>query len=153
MPLRDQTPVEPASALNQSDALNSFQDVVDLAGVKRDIRLKSALERFVRLVKFTPGAIDIQLVGGAPQDLANELGRKLNQWTRQRWIIAVSKEAGEQTLYEQTNAREQALLKQAGEDTLVRAALEQFPGAKIVTVRNVFEIEPEMAADPDLDTD
>ncbi len=152
VPLRDETSVEPASELNQPPALNSFQDVVDLAGVKRDIRLKSALERFVRLVKFAPGAIDIQLVGGAPQDLANELGRKLNQWTRQRWIIAVSKEAGQQTLYEQTNAREQALLKQAGEDDLVRAALEQFPGAQIVTVRDVFEIEQEMAADPDLET-
>jgi len=153
IPVRDETPVEPASTLNQPDALNSFQDVVDLAGTKRDIRLKSALERFVRLVKFTPGAIDIQLVDGAPQDLANELGRKLNQWTKQRWIIAVSKEAGQQTLFEQTNAREQALLKQASEDALVRAALEQFPGAKIVSVRDVFELEPEMAADPDLETD
>jgi len=152
VPLRDEIPIEPASAHNQSQALNSFQDVVDLAGVKRDIRLKSALERFVRLVKFTPGAIDIQLVDAAPQDLANELGRKLNQWTRQRWIVAVSKEAGQQTLYEQTNAREQALLKQASEDALVRAALEHFPGAKIVTVRDVFKLEPEMAADPDLET-
>ena len=152
VPLRNETPLDPASALNQPHTLNSFQDVVDLAGTKRDIRLKSALERFVRLVKFTPGAIDIQLVDGASQDLANELGRKLNQWTQQRWIIAVSKETGQQTLYEQTNAREQALLKEASEDALVRAALEQFPGAKIVTVRDVFEIEPEMAADPDLET-
>ena len=151
VPLRNETPVEQASALNQSDSPRNFQDVVDLAGIKRDIRLKSALERFVRLVKFTPGAIDIQLVDGAPQDLANELGRKLNQWTKQRWVIAVGKESGQQTLYEQTNAREQALLKEAGEDALVRAALEQFPGAQIVTVRDVFEIEPEMA-DPDLET-
>jgi DNA polymerase III subunit gamma/tau len=147
-----ETPVEAAPTSTQALQLQSFQDVVDLAADKRDIRLKSALERFVRLVKFAPGAIDIQLVEGAPADLANELGRKLNQWTKQRWIIAVSKEQGAQTLAEQTSAREQAVLQEAGQDALVRAALEQFPGARIIAVRDVFEVEPEMTATPDPDT-
>jgi len=148
----DATIEEPRVAPTQTPQLQSFGDVVDLAATKRDIRLKSALERFVRLVRFTPGAIDIQLVEGAPADLANELGRKLNQWTKQRWIIAVTKEQGAQTLAEQTSAREQAVLREAGKDTLVRAALDQFPGARIIAVRDVFEGEPEMAATADPDT-
>jgi len=148
----DATIEEPRVAPTQTPQLQSFGDVVDLAATKRDIRLKSALERFVRLVRFAPGAIDIQLVEGAPADLANELGRKLNQWTKQRWIIAVTKEQGAQTLAEQTSAREQAVLREAGKDTLVRAALDQFPGARIIAVRDVFEGEPEMAATADPDT-
>ncbi len=147
-----ETPIEAPAVASQASQLQSFRDVVDLATAKRDIRLKSALERFVRLVRFVPGAIEIQLVEGAPADLANELGRKLNQWTKQRWIIAVSKEQGAQTFAEQTSAREQTILQEAGQDALVRAALEQFPGARIVAVRDVFQMEPEMAAIQDPDT-
>ncbi|HHI82038.1 MAG TPA: DNA polymerase III subunit gamma/tau, partial [Rhizobiales bacterium] len=71
--LQHQGPMESASSSGTSHELQSFRDVVDLAAEKRDIRLKSALERFVRLVKFAPGTIDIQLIEGAPADLANEL--------------------------------------------------------------------------------
>jgi len=152
MPRQAETSMESVSVPSTAHQLQSYRDVVDLAGSKRDIRLKSALERFVRLVRFAPGAIDIQLVNGAPQDLANELGRKLTQWTKQRWIIAVTKEQGEQTLAEQSNAREQAILQEAGEDTLVKAALEQFPGARIVAVRDVFNAEPNMNTNPDIET-
>ncbi len=147
-----ETPNEAPPAPSQTPLLQSFGDVVDLAAAKRDIRLKSALERFVRLVKFAPGTMEIQLVDGAPGDLANELSRKLNQWTKQRWIIAVTKEQGQQTLAEETSAREAAMLNKAHEDALVRAALEQFPGARIIAVRDIFEVEPEMTATPDPDT-
>ncbi len=150
--LQQPAPVEPALSQATTHSLQTYQDVVDLAASKRDIRLKSALERFVRLVKFVPGAIDIQLVDGAPGDLANELGRKLNQWTKQRWIIAVTKEQGAQTLAEQTSAREQAILHKAGEDDLVRAALEQFPGAQIIAVRDVFDVDIDMDTTQDPET-
>jgi len=151
--LQQHTPVEPATGPVATHSLQTYQDVVDLAASKRDIRLKSALERFVRLVKFVPGAIDIQLVDGAPADLANELGRKLNQWTKQRWIIAVTKEQGAQTLAEQASAREEAILHKAGEDDLVRAALKQFPGAKIIAVRDVFDVDMDATQDPETGLD
>ena len=151
VPLRAERHVEPENTAPQVPSIQSFQDVVDRAASMRDIRLKTSLERYVRLVKFAPGAIDIQLTEGAPADLANELGRKLNQWTKQRWIIAVSKEQGQQTLSEQNNEREQALLQKAGENALVRAALEQFPGARIAGVKNMFEIEADMADSHDSD--
>lgn len=146
MPALAQTPYDTAPVAPQPEvpSLTSFQDVVDLVGEKRDIQLKVALERSVRLVKFSPGAIDIQLGPGAPKDLANQLGRKLTEWTNERWIIAVSKEQGQQTLAEQSNAREAAKLESAAQDDLVKAALEQFPGASIVAVKDVFEMEPDM---------
>lgn len=155
VPIRAERPIESAPVQPQTPELTSFQDIVDLAGSKRDIKLKSALERSVRLVRFAPGTIDIQLVAGAPADLANELGRKLNQWTKQRWIIAVTKEQGEQTLAEQSTARTEAKLQKAGEDALVQAALQQFPGARIVAVEDIFAIDSDAVAtdDPEIGLD
>ncbi len=71
VPLPTQTASEATAIMPPVPVLESFQDVVALAAKKRDIRLKTALERSVRLVNFAPGAIDIQLTESAPRDLAN----------------------------------------------------------------------------------
>ena len=49
-------------------ALASFEELVALAAEKRDLTMKSALERDVRLVRFEDGKLEIALEPGAPQD-------------------------------------------------------------------------------------
>ena len=132
---------EPVDNVPQQVALRSFGDVVELAGSKRDIRLKSALERYVRLVGFRPGHIEVRLTEGAPAPLINELTQKLNQWTGERWIVSLSHDEGEKTLFEQGRDREDALMAEALRDPVVDAALKLFPDAEILSVRDAFEVD------------
>ena len=117
--------------------LNTFADIVALAGDKRDAKLMIALEDQVSLVRYDggAGAIDLFLLPGAPQGVANDLREKLNKWTGRRWVIMLSKTPGERPLGEvrrERAAREKAALKA---HPAVAAVLEVFPDADIGEVR------------------
>ena len=78
--------------------LRRFEDVVALAGERREIGLKSALERDVRLVRFEEGQIEFALAEGGNRKLPGDLARALDAWTGRRWIIALSSEPGAPTI-------------------------------------------------------
>ena len=73
---------EPAPASGQVLHLARFEDLVALAEENRDILMKAALERDVRLVRFEDGQIEFALAEGARRDLAPELMRKLAEMDR-----------------------------------------------------------------------
>jgi DNA polymerase-3 subunit gamma/tau len=159
-PQPQRTPMpEPASAAQPGRALASFAEIVALAMEKRDLPLKLALERFVRLVAFADGRLDIALEPGSPQGLVNDLSRKLSDWTSKRWLVVLSSEKGEATLRELAEARQAAVLSGIRADPFVRAVMERFPGAEIVDIRDNAPVEtqslppaPDDGGDPD-DTD
>jgi len=126
-------PAPAASALAR--ALQSFADLVALAGEKRDLAIKSALERDVRLVRFEDSRLEIGLEGSAPKSLTGELSKKLGDWTGRRWMVIVSAEPGQPTLYAQAQMRKAELKDDVHGDPLVQAVLQRFPGAEIVDVR------------------
>jgi DNA polymerase-3 subunit gamma/tau len=115
--------------------LRSFADLVALAAEKRDLTIKSALERDVRLVRFEDGKLEIALDSSAPKTLVGELSKKLNDWTGRRWMVAVSAEPGAPSLRAQAEARKAELKEDVQSDPLVQAVLKRFPGAEIVDVR------------------
>jgi DNA polymerase III subunit gamma/tau len=130
---------QPASTPRSEPApgprLRRFEDVVALAGERREIALKSALERAVRLVRFEEGRIEFNLVEGASRNLPNELKRFLDDSTGRRWAVVLSSEPGAATLYEQRQAFERERKSDAEGHPLVQAVLNRFPGAQIVDVR------------------
>jgi DNA polymerase III subunit gamma/tau len=142
-------------------ALGSFAELVALAGEKRDLTIKSALERDMRLVRFEDGKLEIALEGGAPKTLAGELSKKLSDWTGRRWMVVVSGEAGEPTLWAQAQTRKAELRDDVQSDPLVQAVLKRFPGAEIVDVRpppdapaaNADELPPMPQSDDDVADD
>jgi len=71
-------------------ALARFEDVVALADHHRDIQMKLALERDVRLVHFEQGRIEFSVMPGGLPQLAQTLARRLQEWTGNRWMVAVS---------------------------------------------------------------
>jgi DNA polymerase-3 subunit gamma/tau len=117
--------------------LRTFADVVELAGERRDARLRAHLEEYVSLVKFdgATGSIDLFLLPGAPPEIANDLREKLNRWTERRWVIVLSKAAGEPTLGQQKREREAAELAAMKKHPAVSAIFEAFPDAKVAAVR------------------
>ena len=129
--------------------LHRLEDVVALAAEKRDIQLKTALERDVHLVRFDEGSIEFSLAAGASQALPQNLMRKLQEWTGARWIVALARDPGAPSLAEQAQARAAEARSGIETDPLIRSVLETFPGARIIAVRQP-DTAPEALPDPGL---
>ncbi|WP_158811179.1 DNA polymerase III subunit gamma/tau [Beijerinckia sp. L45] len=121
-----------------------FEDVVALCAEKRDIQLKGALERDVHLVRFDEGSIEFSLAPGASPGLTQTLMRKLQEWTGTRWMITLSRDPGAPSLKQQADERAKATVVTSHSDPLVQSIMAQFPGAKIVEVRDPTAV-PEAA--------
>src|SRR5262244_159418 len=123
---------EPTAAPTLSIA--TFEELIALAVDKRDITVKMALERDVRLVRCEDGQLEIALEPTAPKTFVHDLQRKLTGWTGKRWIVVVSKEQGAPTIRAQAAAQQAEIERGVQSDPLVQAVLSRFPGAKIVGV-------------------
>jgi DNA polymerase III subunit gamma/tau len=141
---------DPVAELKQPESaeptvtIGSFADLIALATEKRDITMKMALERDVRLVRCEDGQLEIAVEASAPKTLVHDLQRKLTAWTGKRWIVVVSKEQGAPTMRAQMDARQADLENDVQSDPLVQAVLNRFPGAKVVGVtQNAPEAVPD----------
>ena len=123
---------EPTAAPTLS--VGSFEELIALAAEKRDITVKMALERDVRLVRCEDGQLEIAIEASAPKTLVHDLQRKLTGWTGKRWIVVVSKEEGAPTMRAQAEAQQAEIERDVQSDPLVQAVLNRFPGAKVVGV-------------------
>jgi DNA polymerase-3 subunit gamma/tau len=141
-------PAMAAAAPAEAVRLARFEDVVALAGEKREVGLKSALERDVHLVRFEEGHVEFALAEGAARSLPNELSRKLQEWTGRRWVVALSGDAGAPTLHARRQAAEEQRRSSAADHPLVQAVLTSFPGAEIVDVRERGAPADEPPLDP-----
>jgi DNA polymerase-3 subunit gamma/tau len=129
--------------------IGRFTELIELAAQRRDLAVKAALERDVRLVRCEDGRLEIALQPSAARALVNDLSRKFSQWTGRRWMVVVSAEPGEPTLHAQSEARQVELKTGVRADPLVQAVLARFPGAEIVDVRQAGAAE---ASSRDLDS-
>jgi len=120
-----------------------FEDLIALAAQKRDLSVKLALERDVRLVRCEDGRLEIGLERSAAKTLVNDLARKFSQWTNRRWMVVVSAEEGQPTVRSQSDARQAELKTGVRADPLVQAVLARFPGAEIVDVRMAAAVLPQ----------
>ncbi len=141
----------PAAAPVAAPRLARFEDVVALAREKRDIALLRALEHDVRIVRFEPGHIEFTPTATAHPTLAHTLGKKLGDWTGERWMISIAQGSAAPTLGETRQAKADEKRDGAAAHPVVRKVLELFPGAKIVAVRAPEVQAPE--APPPTDED
>jgi DNA polymerase-3 subunit gamma/tau len=153
-PARERSVPAPATVSSAAPKvrIESFDALIALAGQNRDIQIKTALERDVRLVRFEEGSLEFALAPGASPALAQTLMRKLQDWTGTRWMVAISSAVGAPTLRESAAAKEQERRIGVQADPLVRSVLERFPGAEIVAVRS-NAVEDEAGAPVPLATD
>ena len=115
--------------------LARFEDVVALARAKRDIQLQAALENDVRLVRFEAGSIEFSLNAGASPQIAQTLSRRLQEWTGERWMVALVAGSTAPTLRENASAKAAERLSGVAANPVVRKIMTRFPGAEIVEVR------------------
>ena len=146
-PAHAQPVVQPAMS-----TVGSYKELIALAGAKRDVLVKLALEGTMRPISFEQGRIEVALTEGADPGIIATLSARLQAWTGQRWLIMVSTKPPEGLTARQENEqRTVAAHAAAHEDPLVKAILETFPGAKVVNVKvrdDATVTEPEVPPPP-----
>ena len=130
---------------------------MELVSEKRDLGLKHALEHGVHLVRFEAaqadkgGRLEICLAG-EQANIAQDLTRKLREWTGQNWMVSLSAEAGDQTIAARRQMAADIRQEAALADPLVKAALDVFPDARIEAITELDE--PSLSpADTDAESD
>jgi DNA polymerase-3 subunit gamma/tau len=126
----------PQLAAEQNIRVNALEDIAALAAAKGAAVLKVHVENHMHLVRLEPGQIEFRPGSGAPRTLAGDLAQKLKEWTGTRWVVTVAREGGQPTLAEQKKTARAAKLEAVAQEPLVRAVLDRFPGAEIMTVRD-----------------
>jgi DNA polymerase-3 subunit gamma/tau len=123
----------------------SYLELVALAGEKRDVLLKTALEQQMRPVSFRERSLQVELVEGADAGMVQVLAKRLREWTGQAWGVSVAARATSGPTIRDVKDQHQAKAEAAAvDDPLVKAILEMFPGSK-VTVKSAPEAIPDEA--------
>ena len=129
----------------------TYEEVVALTEELGEMILHANLISNVHLVGFKPGKIEYHPADHAPKDLAQRLMKFLNDHTSRRWVVSVSREAGQATIRQQQEAHAAQERAEAAREPLVKAVLETFPGAEIVHVKDVSAAVPSLPASFDDD--
>jgi DNA polymerase-3 subunit gamma/tau len=123
----------------------TYMELVALAGEKRDVIVKIALETHLKPVSFREQSIEVALVEGADPGIIQTLSKRLKEWTGQVWGVSVSRaELPVPTIRESRDAQRRSDEDEARADPLVKAILDAFPDSK-VTVRVQEEAPPDTA--------
>ena len=135
----DRTPkiLEKKKDSRNLEIINSFEKLVEITNINKEIELKFDLERNVRVVKFENGKIDISFNEKLCKNFVRSLTEKLKLWTGERWIISLSKEVGKSTIFENKETFKKNLLKEALESEVYKKIKESFPDAELSDVEEI----------------
>ena len=122
------------SGLLNSLVIKSFEDLIQVASKEKEVELKYDLERNVKLVSFTPGKMNITFNEKLNKNFIKMLTEKLLKWTGERWIISLSKEQGEETVYVKNLINKKDKLVKEMNSEAVKNFLDTFPDAKLIDV-------------------
>lgn len=132
----------------------TYADLVALAGEKRDLIVKHALESSLRPVSIGDARLEVALVPNADPGIIQTLSAKLKLWTNRQWMITLKTDAQHvPTMREQREERQEAVRQEAHQDPLVQAILETFPGATVRVTVKQEQVPIEAYADAIRDSD
>ena len=115
--------------------IESFNKLLNLCSIKKEMKLKYELEKNVNLVKFESGRIEISFNDNLDKDFVKNLSAKLLEWTNQRWIISFSKNQGEVSIKDKEKNKQKELIENAKKSNLYKTMLDSFPDAELVDVK------------------
>ena len=112
--------------------ISSFDDLLNVCFLKKEMQLKYELEKNVSLVRFDNGIIEISFNNNLDKSFVKNLSAKLLEWTKKRWIISFSKNLGDATIKEKKETKKKELIKKAKKSDLYKTILNSFPDAELV---------------------
>ena len=117
------------------EKVSSFEDLIYLAAKKKEIQLKYDLERNVNLIKFSEGKIDISFNQKLDKNFVRNLSAKLVEWTGNRWVITLSKEAGNKTFLENEIIKKKELLNRERNSELYKKFKDIFSDIELLEIK------------------
>ena len=119
----------------QTNLINSFDDLLKICTLKKEIKLKYELEKNVNLVNFENQRIEISFNEGLDKDFIKDLSSKLYEWTNNRWIITLSKTKGEPSKKEKEVSLKKEQIEIVKNSSIYKNILEKFPDAELIDVK------------------
>ena len=113
----------------------TFEDLISLASIKKEIQLKYDLENNVNLIKFSEGKIDISFNEKLDKNFVRNLSKKLLDWTGNRWVITLAKKAGQKTFSELKKIKNKELFDQEKKSEIYKKFKDIFPDAELLEVK------------------
>jgi DNA polymerase III subunit gamma/tau len=125
----------------QTTLIDSFNDLLKICALKKEIKLKYELEKNVNLVSFENQRIEISFNENLDKDFIKDLSLKLYEWTNDRWIITLSKIKGEPSEKEKEVNLKKELIKNVEDSLIYKDILKCFPDAELVDVKPTIKID------------
>jgi DNA polymerase III subunit gamma/tau len=119
----------------QTILIGSFDDLLGICSLKKEIKLKYELEKNVNLVSFENQRIEISFNEDLDKDFIKDLSTKLYEWTNDRWIITLSKTKGEPSKKDKEINLKNELIKNVKNSSIYRDFLTKFPDAELLNVK------------------
>ena len=124
----------PAKDIDTKKVL-SFEDLISLASIKKEIQLKYDLENNVNLIKFSEGKIDISFNENLDKNFVRNLSKKLLEWTGTRWVITLTKKIGKKTFSELKSIKKKELLDQEKKGEIYKKFKNIFSDGELLEVK------------------
>jgi len=117
--------------------INSFDELIAICTSKKELKFKFELEKNVNLVKFEKNRIEISFNDSLDKDFVKDLSIKLFEWTKERWIITLSKSKGDLSIREKKENEKKILIEKAKQTEIYKNFMENFPDAELVDVKSI----------------
>ena len=114
--------------------IKTFNDLIEICNIKKEIKLKYELETNVNLVSFENKRIEISFNNHLDKEFIKNLSSKLYEWTNDRWIISLSKKTGELSKKEKDIISKKKFLENAKRGEVYKKVLEIFPDAELIDI-------------------
>ena len=112
----------------------SFEDLIKLSSIKKEVELKHDLEKNVNLIKFSEGKIDIGFNENLGKNFVRSLSEKLLTWTGKRWLITLTKASGQKTFSERQSIMAEQLLEKEKKGEVYKKFKNIFPDGELIEI-------------------
>ena len=128
------TPLKESNTKLDDDKIKitNFQNLINFVNKEKEVELKYDLERNVKLVSFSNKKIDISFNERLNKNFVKVLTEKLLLWTGERWMISLSQEKGDKTIYEKNIDKKNHRLKELNNSDAAKKIFSAFPDAEVV---------------------
>ena len=114
----------------------SFEDIIELVRLNKNIRLQYDLENNVSLVSFERGKIELNILNNDEKILFT-LSNKLQEWTNEKWLIVSSSAQGQKTIKEVRDSDKFELQSLIKEHPIYKKAIMEFDIVDIISIEEV----------------
>ena len=125
--------------LTNKTKINSFNELLSICVLKKEIGLKYVLENNVNLISFKNKNIEITFNENLDKNFIKNLTSKLLAWTGERWIILLSKKTGSKTMKQIQKEQNDDNLEDLKNSDFYKETIKLFPDLEILKIKNLVE--------------